>query len=155
MLTIKKRFPWRRLYFYGSGAVIVGFAGIMTFLVQTNSSIDKFVSLAPIQTESNPVTQPTEESSAVSDQQTTENADLSSSSGTTTTWNGNPQPVASSNQSAPTQTSSSQATTEQPAPSQPATPTQPTQPAQPTPPAETEPENPTIVEEVIDIITIE
>ena len=68
MLTIKRRFPWRRLYFYGSAAVVVGFAGIMTFLVQTNANIDKFVALTPTQTETQPVNQPSEESSTMNDQ---------------------------------------------------------------------------------------
>lgn len=150
MLTIKKRFPWRRLYLYGSGAVIVGFAGIMAFLVQTNSNLDKFVNLAPAQISTAPIIQSNEQPVSEDDQSSSNEPGVASDSGTSTTWNGISAPMQS--------TSSSQTSTPsqaEPTPTQPTTPTEPVIPTVPTTPSDPVPvpEDPTIIDEVIDIIT--
>ncbi len=156
MLTIKKRFPWRRLYLYGSGAVIAGFAGVMTFLVQTNTNLDKFVSLAPTQTNPTQTTKTTQTADSTTKEEaqpSAENADVASDPGTTTTWNGLVAPTRSSNSPSSPASSNPTATPAQsePTPTQPITLAEPSQPVEPTPPAE--PEEPTIVDEVIEIIT--
>lgn len=149
MLTIKKRFPWRRLYFYGSGALIVGFAGIMTFLVQTNANIEKFVSRAPVAVDPSLVVKPAENTSSTSTQQSSENSDVTSDANTTTNWNGVP---SSSATQTPAATNETPVQPTQPE-STPTSPTEPSDPTTPTTPPVTDPETPpTVIDEIIDII---
>jgi len=42
MLTLKNRYPKLKLYAYSGGALIVGFAGAMTFLVHNNTNLNQF-----------------------------------------------------------------------------------------------------------------
>ena len=60
----------------------------------------------------------------------------------------------SSSQNQPVASAAAQNQTTQPAPSQPVAPSQPTPPALPSTPSGTEPDNPTVIDEVIDIITM-
>lgn len=141
MLTIKKRYPMRKLYIYGSSAIIVGFAGVMAYLVQSSTNLNKFVAVAPTQPIPVEVTSANEEPA----QPTTSEVEMATGSESTGAVYTAPQsPVITT--PAPTQSS------EQPA----ATPTAPAeQPSQPTtPPEETPaPEDPTIIDEIIEIIT--
>jgi len=97
MLTIKRRSEKRTLYLYSSAAVIVGFAGIMTFLVQTNANLSEFASVGPTQSEPTKVTPATEENS----QAKTEEANTPSNADTTASQNWTV-PVMQSNNTAPT-----------------------------------------------------
>lgn len=56
MLTIKKRYPLQKLYLYGSGALIFGFAGMMTYLVGSGTNLGTFASTTPF-AEISPVSQ--------------------------------------------------------------------------------------------------
>ncbi|MES2630511.1 MAG: hypothetical protein V4611_00975 [Patescibacteria group bacterium] len=146
MLTIKKRYPMRKLYIYGSGALIVGFAGIMAYLVQSNTNLNEFVAVAPTQPEPTLVVPANETASQASSEEVVTNSDTTGNYTSSTATTSSMAPAAS-----------------QPAAEQPATtpaetpaaePTTPSEPAQP-PVAEEEKEDPGLIDEIVDMLTPE
>lgn len=155
MLTIKKRYPKRKLYVYGGSALIVGFAGIMTFLVQTNTNLNKFVAQTPSQSEpvTTEVTQANEEQT---NEVTSGQAEMATNSSGIPASNGNSWMVPTTNSGTSTQSGNNPATEQTVitpvTPTQPAEPTTPTTPTEPTDPPAPEPEDPGLIEEIVDVL---
>lgn len=153
MLTIKKRYPWRKTFVYAGGAFIVGFAGALSFLMQSNVNQERFAS-APSQTKVS--TQVQKEADTPTD--TSKGAQTASND--TTTWTTPPSQSSTTSNSTSATTPSTQTTTQQTAPEQtaPADTTSPSTPVDSTPPAtqptpEPDPKDPTIIDQIIDTIT--
>lgn len=155
MLAIKKRYPRRKLYLYGSGALVVGFAGVMTYLVHNNVNVGQFANIPAIVDVSE---LPQSDSKEEQPQQTA----ADNQADTTSPENGSGQPAWTQFPSTPLSSSPQQASKqpEAPADSNPETPAQPTETA-PTVPADDGEEtsdsedDPTIgdvVDEVVEVI---
>lgn len=140
MLTIKRRSEKRTLYLYSSTAVIVGFAGIMTFLVHSNANLSEFVSVAPTQS------QPTEVIPAVEEKNQTE-TDSDTTPATTNTGTGQNWSVPMMGSSDTTTVTPTQPAVEQPAPAT----TTPTTTTTPEVPATTNPETPVTPTPAVDV----
>ena len=148
MLTIKNRYPLRKAFIYGGGAFMVGFAGAMSLLVDGSVNKDQFVSVLPHSEIAQEVQN--EEAAPVSnDEPQTTSSDAS--------WTAPPsQPTYSNSGSKPASTKpSAQSTPQDAAPSETTSPPSSGESTPPSSQPDPEPntDEPTVIEEVIDIIT--
>jgi hypothetical protein len=156
MLTIKRRYPNRKFYLYGGGALILGYAVVMTALVQTNANVDQFaytptqqpiVVETPQSTEStaNDESQPATETSGMTTTGIIQSQSLTPRSTEPTPTATEPAPVEPATPAEP-----------EAEPTEPATPVEPTEPEPEAPaepaPEEQEPEEPGIIEDILDPI---
>ena len=155
MLTLKNRYPKLKLYAYSGGALIVGFAGAMTFLVHNNTNLNQFA-YTPVAADPISVT----------------DSNDGDQSNVPTVPAGAQQPVSNSNeQSWPTVTPPNDTASAQPQASDPTSPASSgdaTEPVDPTPPvkpsepveeptAPEEPETPEdsgVIEDIVDILPL-
>ena len=162
MLTLKNRYPKLKLYAYSGGALIVGFAGAMTFLVHNNTNLNQFayipVASDPLSiNEDKDADQPTVPAVPAGVEQPVRTADEQSWPTTTTSDN------TASSQPQVTEQAPSPSTEDTAEPTDPVIPVKPTEPEEePTTPEDPEtpapdptvPEDEGLIEDIVDILPL-